>query len=449
MASKKSRPYEVDGSNYVFGFGDDGKLVSIKKADDGGNYKSLNPSSSEFNNLEFSVDGLNAYNVNKHKGNTDLYEDSIESSSDDVKNLQFEVDEKKSNNESFISNDTDKPPSISNSPSYATPYEGGSKYKRKNTTGKPLYAYPFDIDPNQDHLKIQQWDYIRPSINASGAARRADQETNIAGESVKDSELIGSVLLPMPKVVDVNGADWGENKLTSFGLGALGATSGLGRLIGLTPGENLNDKEKRNLFREELKASGALPESEEQFQNLYTSFLQSSQTALTTGVTGLAGSALGVNISPDTILARTSGVVLNPNAEMLFQGPVIRDFNFSFNMIARSKREGEEIRKIIKFLKVGMAPQYSNNVFLKTPNIFTLEYRNAGGVLKTVNKFNPGGLALTTINIDYAPSGYWSAYRDSQPVALKMDLNFSELRPIYQGDQEKDEVFSGFDSVGY
>ena len=449
MASKKSRPYEVDGSNYVFGFGDDGKLVSIKKADDGGNYKSLNPSSSEFNNLEFSVDGLNAYNVNKHKGNTDLYEDSIESSSDDVKNLQFEVDEKKSNNESFISNDTDKPPSISNSPSYATPYEGGSKYKRKNTTGKPLYAYPFDIDPNQDHLKIQQWDYIRPSINASGAARRADQETNIAGESVKDSELIGSVLLPMPKVVDVNGADWGENKLTSFGLGALGATSGLGRLIGLTPGENLNDREKRNLFREELKASGALPGSEEQFENLYKSFLQSSQTALTTGVTGLAGSALGVNISPDTILARTSGVVLNPNAEMLFQGPVIRDFNFSFLMIARSEDEGKQIRRIIKWFKKGMAPKFRNTTIIKSPDIFTLEYRNAGGLLKTVNRFNPGGLALTTVNVDYAPSGYWSAYRDSQPVAVKMDLNFTELRPIYQKDQEDDDVFRGFDSVGF
>ena len=81
----------------------------------------------------------------------------------------------------------------------------------------------------------------------------------------------------MPKVVDVNGADWGENKLTSFGLGALGATSGLGRLIGLTPGEDLNDKEKRNLFREELIASGALPDSDEQFQNLYKSFLHCRQ----------------------------------------------------------------------------------------------------------------------------------------------------------------------------
>ena len=66
-------------------------------------------------------------------------------------------------------------------------------------------------------------------------------------------------------------------------------------------------------------------------------------------------------------------------------------------------------------------------------------------MLKTVNQFNPGGLALTTMNVDYAPNGYWSAYRDSQPVILKMDLNFTELRPIYEGDQ----LGTPEDSVGY
>ena len=253
----------------------------------------------------------------------------------------------------------------------------------------------------------------------------------------------------MPKVVDVNGADWGENKLTAFGIGILGATTGLARAVGLTPGETLDDKEKKRLLQEELKAAGINTNIDaEKLLSGLSQVTQASGAGLLTGATGLAGNALGVNITPDTVLARTSGAVLNPNAEMLFQGPVIRDFNFSFNMIARSQKEGEEIRKIILFLKKGMAPQFSESVFLKSPNIFTLEYRNAGGILKTVNRFNPGGLALTTVNIDYAPSGYWSAYRDSQPVSIKMDLNFSELRPIYQGDQELIS-FTGVDTVGY
>ena len=88
-------------------------------------------------------------------------------------------------------------------------------------------------------------------------------------------------------------------------------------------------------------------------------------------------------------------------------------------------------------------------LFLANPDVFTLEYKNGPGkndLLKTVNLFNPGGLALTTLKTDYAPSGYWSAYRDSQPVALKLSLSFTELRPIYEGDQENN---SPVDSVGY
>tara|TARA_R100000734_G_C3302731_1_gene93280 strand:- start:695 stop:1264 length:570 start_codon:yes stop_codon:yes gene_type:complete len=157
---------------------------------------------------------------------------------------------------------------------------------------------------------------------------------------------------------------------------------------------------------------------------------------------------LGADISTDELLARTSGRVLNPNAEMLFQGPVIRDFSFSFLMVARSQKEGDEIRRIIRMLKVGMAPKFQNSTFLENPDIFTIEYKNGEGendMLKTVNQFSPGGLALTTMNVDYAPTGYWSAYRDSQPVAVKMDLAFTELRPIYQSDH----LDTPDDSVGF
>ena len=459
MSVKKSKPYEIGGSKYSFNFVD-GKLVGIQKANSEGNFDGnyLNPNTSEFSEIvtdpttgKSTTEALDAYNTAKHGPNKNAYLDPdkgekvVQATSSEL-NKFYNDFKKKSDNQQSIS------PPLPKNPVYADSglrYEGGSNYKRKNTTGKPLYAYPFDIDPFQDHLKIQQWQYVRRNVNASGASTGPSQTTNIAGESVKGSELQGSILLPMPKVVDVNGADWGENKLTAFGIGILGATSGLARAVGLTPGETLDDKERKRLLEEELEAADIKVDNVDKLLSGLSQATQASQSALLTGATGFAGNALGVSISPDTILARTSGVVLNPNAEMLFQGPVIRDFNFSFNMIARSQKEGAEIRRIIKFLKKGMAPQFRNAVFIKSPNIFTLEYRNAGGVLDTVNKFNPGGLALTTINVDYAPSGYWSAYRDSQPVAVKMDLNFSELRPIYQADQENDEVFSGFDSVGY
>ena len=66
-------------------------------------------------------------------------------------------------------------------------------------------------------------------------------------------------------------------------------------------------------------------------------------------VSKLAGFAFGTDLDADTFLARSGGRVLNPNAEMLFQGPVIRDFSFSFLMIARNQKEGEKLEKLFVF----------------------------------------------------------------------------------------------------
>ena len=453
--SKKSKSYEIEGSKYSFDFDSDSKLVGIQKADDEGDFDNsyLNPNTSEFGNIAITDEALNAYNIAKYGSNKNGYEDTATQSTSSELNDFYNKKNKKKSNAQSIDPPLPKNPIYSNS---SLQYQGGSNYKgNRNAAGtdKSLYAYPFDIDPSQDHLKIQKWEYVRPNVNQSKPNQGpANQDVNVAGDSVKGSQLQGSVLLPMPKVVDVNGADWGENKITAFGLGALGASEGLGKLINLTPGLTNEEREKQTEALNRLKGAGQFGSgfgSKEERENFRKALASATSVSVTSGIAGLAANALGTQISPDTFLARTGGAVLNPNAEMLFQGPVIRDFNFSFLMIARSEKEGSEIRKIIKWFKKGMAPKFRNTTLIKSPDIFTLEYKNAGGLLKTVNRFNPGGLALTTVNVDYAPSGYWSAYRDSQPVSVKMDLNFTELRPIYQKDQEDDDVFRGLDSVGF
>tara|TARA_B100000401_G_scaffold394588_1_gene303069 strand:- start:128 stop:838 length:711 start_codon:yes stop_codon:yes gene_type:complete len=236
----------------------------------------------------------------------------------------------------------------------------------------------------------------------------------------------------MPKVVDTNGAEWGESKLNIFGLAAASVGSEVFGKLGIGEDQR-REIEKIQKARSTGKTSG----------------LKDLGSALgTSAFSEIAAKAAGITIDQNAFLARSQGKVLNPNAELLFQGPVLRDFNFDFLMIARSRAEGEEIRKIIRFFKLGMAPRFNNSTFLTTPDIFELQYKRGQGpmdMLDTVNRFNPGGLALRTIAVDYAPSGYWSAYQDSQPVALKMSLNFAELRPIYQGDQEKTPATS----VGY
>ena len=270
------------------------------------------------------------------------------------------------------------------------------------------------------------------------------------------NQLQGSVILPMPKVVDTNGCEWGESEVNIFGLAALSTIEAGGKFIkggiNFNPsiGKFAETEALSGAEREDIKAAQEITRTAQKGGTGIFKNLKPGASALTNAFAAEATARVtGQTISQDQILARTSGRVLNPNAELLFQGPVLRDFNFDFLMIARSEKEGKEIRKIIRWFKSGMAPKFNGATFLETPDVFTLEYKNGtrpGDVLKTVNRFSPGGLALRTIAVDYAPSGYWSAYQDSQPVAIKMSLNFAELRPIYHGDQNQEGLV---DTVGY
>jgi len=458
--SSKSRKYTIpgqpSGSKYVFSFNEKGQIEGVKKQTKLGRpLRSIDPSSDEFDKVTSSSQALNAYNVHNNKGNKKNYKNSVEKASTEELNKNKEKESKKENNEEYITNDIEKPKSIAERRTEARTGSTGSTeegYGGGGVKGSQLYAYPFDIDLQQDHLKISRYEYQRSSINASkpptlegadvenqGAPAQFDnvyQARVVEGGSVL-GVLKGSVILPMPKVTDVNAADWGKSELNAQGMAAAGLAS---KLIG-QPGETADERERRLKAFEELREQRAGEEA-------------GSVRRKTTGaiynqiVAKTAGLLLGTDLNADTVLARQGGTVLNPNAEMLFQGPALRDFTFKYRMIARNPDEGQMIRNIIRFLKLGMAPKFRSSTYLKSPDVFSLEYRRGkdeSGILDTVNRFSPGGLALTSINTDYAPNSYWSAYQDSQPVEITMDLNFVELRPIYYNDQ----ALTPTNSVGY
>ena len=438
MAIKKSKSYEINGEKVAFEF-EGGKIIGIKKQDENGVFKPVNPNTSEFGDLAATDEALNAYNVAKYTSAKNSYEDTAVQETASELQSHFQKEDKKLSNEQFLEDNTLNKDPIA----FTTPES--SKYKKTKTGGSSdLMAYPLDIDLEQDHFKITRYNYVRPDINQSKPRRTQKslyglRSHNVAGDSVIGSKIAGSIILPMPKPTDVNGAEWGKSELTITGLAALGvarAASLGGRLTGKSAEQRFEDRR--------AKMAAGRPGDVDIFGRVKTF----GQATYAQTLANMASNMAGTEIDTDTFLARTGGKVLNPNAEILFQGPVIRDFAFSFQMVARSEEEGREIRKIIKFLKMGLAPKFNNTVFLENPDVFTLQYKNGSqdnDFIKNVNQFSPGGLALTTMNVDYAPSGYWSAYRDSQPVSVKMDLNFTELRPLYQQDHEETPE----DSVGY
>ena len=157
----------------------------------------------------------------------------------------------------------------------------------------------------------------------------------------------------------------------------------------------------------------------------------------------------GQAASVPNILQRSEGKMINNNLELLFNGPSLRSFNFSFQLRPRTKSEADLCRRIIRSLKKNSAPGRSPDfMFLTTPNIFRIQYiyntdspdlAESASVLSTstehpfMNKIKP--CALTSLNVNYTPEGSYMTYEDGGSMTgYDLNLTFKEIEPIYADD---------------
>jgi hypothetical protein len=156
----------------------------------------------------------------------------------------------------------------------------------------------------------------------------------------------------------------------------------------------------------------------------------------------LAGQAAGLN----NVLSRTDSAILNPNLELLFQGPQLRPFTFQFKMTAREPDEAVAIKRIIKYFKYHMAVRREQGLFLRAPHVFTIQYLKGmkpqhPGINLISPEDNKKACALTNCSVDYTPLGsYMTNIDDPDPekngtmVAYTLSLQFQEITPIYDTD---------------
>ena len=295
---------------------------------------------------------------------------------------------------------------------------------------KKVYRYPYTlIAESTDYLQIDVVNYVPISKNNPGKL------TSIAGSRRNQGkDKIKTVLLPIPSnISDTNAAKYGSSELNSIAGAAIGGIVGVMEAGGaFSSGPDAGAKKVMGALENTITSitnqSGGL----EGFQGFFTRQLASQ-----------AAGMLGANITPSQLLARTQGEILNPNMELLFNGPTLRSFRFSFKMTPRSQTEANEIKNIIRCFKQNMAPKVGSgnaaineagggNTFLRTPNVFELRYRQGAGEHNFLNKFKQ--CFLENISVNYTADGTYATYPDGTPVSMVMDLSFKEIEPVYDVD---------------
>lgn len=270
-------------------------------------------------------------------------------------------------------------------------------------------SYPLKRDSELDYLKITVIEYIPPGLP------RDDFNTASTESAGRKKSLGTTIFLPMQSGIrDSNAVSWNQDGMNVFQARAAGAAVNAINSIG--------DAKFVDAFKGVVTDAKAFADD-----LLATEGLGAYIAAY------FAGQAVGANV-----ITRQTGAVLNNNLEMLFQGPSLRTFSYNYKFTPREPAEANNIRNIIRVLKKESAVQKANTgLFLKSPNVFDLEYifGETGAPHPFLNNIKT--CALTNITTDYTPDGSYMTYPDGSMTSYNLSLTFSELEPITRDDQEK------------
>ena len=139
-----------------------------------------------------------------------------------------------------------------------------------------------------------------------------------------------------------------------------------------------------------------------------------------------------------------SGNVIADRLELAFKGINKRNFQYTFKMTPKDRREVEMIRKIIFAFKSNMMPEFiggnRGGRRLLVPNTFDIAYMYTGN--QNLHLHNISTCVLENMNVTYGGDRYRTFEADgegAQPVETTMTLNFKEMELI-----TRERIFEGY-----
>ena len=206
------------------------------------------------------------------------------------------------------------------------------------------------------------------------------------------------------------------------------------------------------------------------------------QTALNTAVlNSIPG--VGGNLSFNDVSGSTRGIVINPNAELLYDAPEMREIGMTFKLVAQNEQESKDIRKICQLFRYSSLPKWGGegaqydttadgtivNVFsgeatvtgstanrksdkvddrdldgqfditgednwIRVPDLCKFTFMRGDRPHPYIPQFKP--CAIQAVEVNYTPDGTYATYQgmDGAPVAVELRVNFMETKVIYANE---------------
>ena len=306
-----------------------------------------------------------------------------------------------------------------------SPANVGTAIEVKGTflDGTTSLRYPTSLGTDgtkQDFIKFEVIEYGNRSLNnpVQGTSDFKIDDPSFFGTRTNGTSSKATVYLPITSgISDENSVQWGGEELNAI-TAYFAGKSFQSIEEGLTVGLKEIGKDVVNMLKD--RDSG------------YANALK----------TYLAGQAVGTN----NLLSRTSGAIINPNLELLFQGPSLRPFNFNFRLSPRDQNEAIAVKQIIRVFKEANSVRAADQqLFLKAPHVFRIKYIDGSNKRATTGHKSLNLIkecALLSCSVNYTPENTYMTFNDSDHtmVSYELSLRFSELEPITSADYNRPEA---------
>ena len=185
-----------------------------------------------------------------------------------------------------------------------------------------------------------------------------------------------------------------------------------------------------------------------------TALANALQTSVLNAIPGVGGS-----LSFNDVSGSTKGIVINPNAELLYDSPEMRELGMIFKMVPRNASEAATIRRICSAFRkaslpswgaVGDVSMFKDDKFspkkkeaptvdiskesnwIRVPNLCKFTFMHGSVPHPYIYQFKP--CAIQTVEVNYTPDGTFATYEDGAPVAVELRLNFMETKLIFANE---------------
>lgn len=299
--------------------------------------------------------------------------------------------------------------------------KGSADESRTRTNYETLVIYPSNLRvKNQDCIKFTMLKYSPSELKSQGGAGSKSRVVTVTGGTpgITGRTALTTIVLPVPGgITDSNQVEWTADSMSDI---QQSFTKIAAEAIQAGPDAGI-DAAKQELAGTVGKDGG-----------------KAAEDVLTSKFSQAATNAANVQ-------QRKFGSIINPNLELLFTGPSLRSFTFTFRLSPRNQDDAKNILKIIRYFKQGMSVKRdTSSLILRSPHTFAISYISEDTQHRYLNRFKE--CALQNCSVNYTPDGnYMTFYTpENSMTSYELTLTFQELEPVFDDEYGQDNTTLGF-----